>query len=844
MSITSQHRVWRHSDSEVRTHQEVIPPVHVDTQNKVWYSSSENRTQKGVRSPGIGALQCTVSQRELTDKIYKRSASPESEASQNRVVQCGLEDKTHKEVACPEPGTLQHRQRQNGSEDRTHQGGGACPGPKSSQCRLGQSVSKVRIHKSGKNPGTGASHHTLEQRASEDGTFQENKEMPNTNERKVTVAVVVKQLAQLYGGYVDTKKAAELMQVCTPEFLQQIEAFVSSSAPDTAFLSDFATFCLSAFKSLPSSVCTHFQNALSTCLWLVEKSGNASLKDRFTKLQEKLVEHVHKRQELDARVAKQNFRSVPVLPTQANAFLPSLDGTDIIVTSVDERYLSVLFFSLYEAFMGCIHDGIRSFRDAENSPLLLTCNMRFYEGVQFMNPVLVDDRLCLATSLASVDHLATGTLVCFSCDGFRSLVFATVVRADSQLIVCLYGHNVIRELFEHKYVMADSGLCAEPSVSVLFTLQQLQVVPLKQYLVEGATVLRHNHHVQGQPDLDSWQQEAFSSALTHELHVVLGPPGSGKTHVGCTVARNSRPPVLVICKSHSGLAFFLQQLAPLSVAQLSDRTRHEQNQHRRKLCVWKNVILEHLRKLELDLALLARNDGVVSLSSLWEGGVVCDAHFRSFMCRPDTSNVFYNWLIDEAKPSNMQPTPRHLVPFCSISPHTEDTVLSAVQSSLMWAERLENVEKQRSEVNINIRKLQEQWGRGQDVTEEIHVQKESYRLLAFKLKRLRTRLTGTWPSDELRACHDVWKLRPVQRWGLYFAWVAALRAKLLDRMVCMQAELMVKERNLELADQLIDLEIAQQVAVVGATAEEATKLRSVLDKLAPKTGMWQKFQQS
>jgi hypothetical protein len=697
------------------------------------------------------------------------------------------------------------------------------------------------------------------------------------------VAVVVKQLAQLYGGHVDTKKAAELVQVCTPEFLQQIEAFVSSCAPDTAFLSDFATLCHSAFKSLPSSVCTQFQNALITSLWQVEKSGNASLKDRFTRLQEKLMEHIRKKQELHARVAKQNFRSIPVPPAQADAFLSSLDGMDVTVTNVEQRYLSVLFFSLYEAFMGHIRDGIRSFRDAENAPLQLMCKMRFYRGVRFVSPVLVGDRLCLATSLAPVDHLTTGTLVCFSCTGFRSLVFATIVRADCQLIVRLYDHNVIKQLFEHEYVMADSGLCAEPSVSVLLTLQQLQVVPLSQYLVEGATVLgrKHHmqeqpdldsvsvllalqrlqvvplrqyrvegatvlgrkHHMQEQPDLDSWQREAFSSALAHELCVVLGPPGSGKTHVGCAVARSSRPPVLVLCKSHSGLDFLLQQLAPLSVARLSNRTKHEQNQQRGKLCVCKNALLVHLRNLKLDLALLARNDGVVSLSSLREGGVVCDAHFRSFLHRPDTASVFYSWLIHEARPE-VQPIPRGLVPFCGISPHTEDTVLSAVQSSLKWAERLENVEKQRSEVNTNISKLQERWGRGEDVTQEALVQKESYRQLALKLKRLRARLTGTRPSDGLRTCRDVWQLRPVERWGLYFAWVKDLRAKLLDRMADLQTQLILEDKKLELADQLIDLEIAQKMAVVGATAEEATKLRSLLEKLAPKTGMWQKFHHS
>jgi hypothetical protein len=66
--------------------------------------------------------------------------------------------------------------------------------------------------------------------------------------------------------------------------------------------------------------------------------------------------------------------------------------------------------------------------------------------------------------------------------------------------------------------------------------------------------------------------------------------------------------------------------------------------------------------------------------------------------------------------------------------------------------------------------------------------------------------------------------------------VAELRARLLDRFEYLQDKLAVEDKNLETVDQRIDLENAQQVAVVGATAEEATRLSSLLEKLAPETG--------
>jgi hypothetical protein len=661
-------------------------------------------------------------------------------------------------------------------------------------------------------------------------------EVPNTYTGQVNAAMVVKLLAQRYGGYVDKKEASDLLQVCKPEFLQELKKFVHTASPNTDFLSNFATFCFSVFISLPSSVCVQFEHTLMTLLSVVEKSEDASLKDRFARLQEKLMEHVRKNRELDVKVTFQNFRSVSVLPVQADAFFFSLDGTVVAESSAEQRYLSELFFSLYEAFVGRIRDGIRNFRDAEGTPLRLPSVMHFYPSVKFLSPAVVNDRLCLCTNLAPVGRLSVGTLVCFSCNGFRSLLFAIVDCADSYIVVRPCG-EITRQLFEHEYVMADSGHCAEPSVTELLALQQLETVPLAKFLVEGVPVPGRKHDVQGQSDLDSWQREALSHALAQEICLVIGPPGSGKTRVACTVARNTTFPVLVLCESRSGLKNIVRHMAPLSIACLSDRTKHQHNQQRMIIWVRRKSVLVDLRRLELDLALLARNDGVVALSSLREGGIICDAHYRSFLLPPDTTSVFYRWLIDEASLPNAPPLPRDLVPFCGDSPHTEDTVLSTVQPSLKWAERLENVEKKRSMVKTNISTLQERWGRGEDVIKEMHVQKELYRLLAFKLKRLRTRLAETLPSPGLSTCSDVWKLRPIGRWGLYFAWVAALRARLLDKLAHLKAKLAVEDRNLERVDQLMDLENVQQKGVAGATADEARRLRSLVEKLAPKTGM-------
>lgn len=807
MSTTSHHRVWKRSDSEASIHQYLSPG---GTENK----TLQSRKHEGVTSPEIGVSQHRVWRSSSKDRTHP----PGPRASQHEVGQNGSEERKHQQVAATTSQALQRKLRQSDSVDRTHKHGTI----------LTSGMSQQRLWRS----------------CSEDRISQRGLKVSDPRGGRVTVAVVMKQLAELYEGHLDASKAADLVQVCTPNFLQELEAFICSTAPDMTFFSDLAIFCRSVFMFLPSSVCVRFQHTLMTSLWVVKKLSNPALTDQFTRLQEKLVEHVHRSRELDTRVAQQNFRSVPVIPAQADAFLSPLNDLNVSVSNAEERYLSELFFSLYEAFMGHIRDGIRSFRDTQHTPLQPAGDVQFCQGVRFISPVLMANCLCLAISLTAVCHLRVGTLVCFSCDGFRSLLFATVKYTDGQILVQLCGgaHQVNKQLFENEYVMANSGLCAEPSVSVLLTLQQLQAVPMRYYIVEGGTVLGRKHHMQEQPDLDSLQHEALSHALTRELCLVLGPPGSGKTHVACAVAHNTSCPVLVICKSHSGLNTFLQRLAPLTVMRLSDKTKHQQNEERRKIQVHKYSILVHLRQLELDLALLARNDGVVALESFRRSGVVCDAHFSSFLQQPDTTSVYYSWLIDETSPHDVHPNPYSLVAFCGAVPHTEDTVLSAVQPSLKWAERLENMEKKRSEVNAYINKLQERWGYGDDVRKQVHTQKELYRHLAFKLKRLKTRLTETWPSDRLKTCHNVWKLRPIERWGLYFAWVASLRAQLLGRLENLQHELILEDRKLELVDQLIDLKAAKQVSVVGATAGEATRFRSVLEKLAPTTGMRQLVQ--
>ncbi|XP_069687949.1 NFX1-type zinc finger-containing protein 1-like isoform X2 [Periplaneta americana] len=670
---------------------------------------------------------------------------------------------------------------------------------------------------------------------SEDRTHQKNRSFstdglrkkPDSHSQKtVDVAIIIKQLAQLYGGYVDVKKAADLVQICNPDFFNEVKIYVCNMSPDRAFLNDLSTFCHSVLISLPSTICAHLEDILTYSLRESRKSGDIVLQEKFARLKETFTERVKTKKE----VLITDFRSFPILPVDVKMCLRLPEDTDV---NTVEGYLSAQFFSLFTSFVGRIQTGITDYID---SPLRMTRDIHFFRGVRFLNPRIVDEHVCIVTTLSPASSFSVGTLLCYSVNNFWSLLYATVVQADTQVVIELLDEiPFTKHLFERDYVVADTRLLTEPSYSILKDLQKIKVLPMQQYIVEKVAICSHPEDLKDeriptvdQLDLDDYQYEAFKGALTQDLSLVVGPPGTGKTYVGSQLARVVQKPVVVLCASQSALDSFLQSLRPLSTVRLTDKVEHQLG---KSMLARKTDVLTQIRQLVLDLTLLTRRDGIVSLTSLRKANVMSDNHFKCFVHKPDTVSVFYNWLVEEASSCDSFKT---LHPQVEFSEKQKPDIV-AVQSTLKWAERLENIKKKRSDIINSIRDLQERWGRGEDVTEEMDSQKNQYEQLSFRLKRLKIALSMAEANDRLLLCRGVWLLSPNDRWRLYFAWVAKLRDQLLEKLLQLHPTLTQINKNLAEVDELVILKNLQKADVVGTTVRDATRLRSLLQRLQPKT---------
>lgn len=175
-----------------------------------------------------------------------------------------------------------------------------------------------------------------------------------------------------------------------------------------------------------------------------------------------------------------------------------------------------------------------------------------------------------------------GSLLCFTSDGFRSVLFGKVVKRDladlrdGQLIVGFTQDVLLPEdLMQLDFLMVESRVYFEPYYQVLTVLKTMdtQNFPMERYIVRAETdaappsyltrrqVLHlgrvFNPEMQRVPvqykiddvtfsplewgdrrfrELNESQQAAFRAALTEEFCVVQGPPGTGKTFLGLKVS--------------------------------------------------------------------------------------------------------------------------------------------------------------------------------------------------------------------------------------------------------------------------------------------------------------------
>uniref|UniRef100_A0A914PM37 NFX1-type zinc finger-containing protein 1 n=1 Tax=Panagrolaimus davidi TaxID=227884 RepID=A0A914PM37_9BILA len=211
------------------------------------------------------------------------------------------------------------------------------------------------------------------------------------------------------------------------------------------------------------------------------------------------------------------------------------------------------------------------------------------------------------------------SLVCLSSDSFqKDFLFAVVIdRNETQLEEGKIGLKFEGNQFEidisKEYSMIESSAFFEAYRYVLNTLQNFNTenpIPFSKYLVKLETetklplYLRYQNAFDFSPVLtelaksklvltkfhpselskfnceyfgmNESQFEAFKYALTCELAVIHGPPGTGKSYIGAEIAKvllneenwntmnpekNEERPMLVVCYKNHALDQFLTQIA-------------------------------------------------------------------------------------------------------------------------------------------------------------------------------------------------------------------------------------------------------------------------------------------
>ena len=258
-----------------------------------------------------------------------------------------------------------------------------------------------------------------------------------------------------------------------------------------------------------------------------------------------------------------------------------------------DHYLNTQFNLLREDFVAPLR---RAILDYEKGDELSYTSV--YHQATFTKMLLNEDGLLLlvnfkAKNTSLLKTFINGTLLCFSSDNFKTILFATVVSQREENQAEQLKSNPVDQLIQVKveldildnlnilginesgfisssqtYTMIESPAHFETYYHVLKSLQgsDLQKMPFSEYLInhrlykmrrplyltrkchfDMSGVLKSKHdndlccfditHNDCWPScdvegLDESQIKALQNALTHEVSLIQGPPGTGKTYIG------------------------------------------------------------------------------------------------------------------------------------------------------------------------------------------------------------------------------------------------------------------------------------------------------------------------
>lgn len=306
------------------------------------------------------------------------------------------------------------------------------------------------------------------------------------------------------------------------------------------------------------------------------------------------------------------------------------------------QYLDIQFRLLREDFVRPLREGICKYL-ADPKEKKKIDNVKIHPLVRFLSAENVNEQNCFRIQfnfhqkkVKPINYQQSrrfmfGSLLCFTCDHFASILFGKVVERavkdleKGQLIVG-FDINVVlpTSLFDRNFLMVESSIFFEPYFQVLTVLKGLESdqFPMERYIIRVKTDSRppsyilnidpQYYTIEDQtfwpldwPDkefynLNESQERAFRAALTQEFTIIQGPPGTGKTFLGLKVARtlienhsvwHKQSPLLVICFTNHALDQFLEGLLELTdkIVRIGGQSRNQRLSNfniRNKRCMY------------------------------------------------------------------------------------------------------------------------------------------------------------------------------------------------------------------------------------------------------------------
>ncbi|CAE7406794.1 Znfx1 [Symbiodinium natans] len=343
-----------------------------------------------------------------------------------------------------------------------------------------------------------------------------------------------------------------------------------------------------------------------------------------------------------------HYQEMPILPTSAEMIGHCAFEVQENMQTYEKcaDYIQTHFMLLREDYIEPLRAGIKLFMQGRHSPK----DLHVYTGVKVVGVLSTWEGLVYRIELRREEirkvnwekskQLMYGSLLCFSDDDFKSLIWATVWRRDAALMsskaqldirlpfdpwddrlspgkvfCCIENVTIYFEAYRHVLIALQNMRATD--VPFQHTLLSPQPDPLPPTYLKEETDMFHFHNVftscekadseisapksfrilaEWPPalrqalDLDPSQLDAVQHALTHQMALIQGPPGTGKTFVGLKIVQaildNTKllrhSPVLVVCYTNHALDQFLEGIFKFceNIVRIGSRSKSEQMMRR------------------------------------------------------------------------------------------------------------------------------------------------------------------------------------------------------------------------------------------------------------------------